>query len=604
MTDQADRELAWTLAQQEDLSTIVAEHGHGTLDVDIPWQVDLSVLEGMPEHEREEWLSKLQAFNAGIEANPLWQIRPHQGELGYKLKNGIPLTGREGRGQEEFLDMDRRGIYMGAAVASNRWGKTHIALVRAAIQTLPRHFVPPWLLPYKTLDPEKRDVRFLFAGRDSTNWLPRVIKSKLTGRRAIIAPAALHKGNFRDAWNGKERSLTFADGSVWWFVTYDMDTQAWAGSDVDGVSFDEEPVGEDGKMKYEEAVGRTIDREGDLRFTLTPVEGIGWLAEELTDENGDPRRDDECHVVTGEIDHNPHLSERGKQRAIARWKKNPATFDARTKGAWVYREGLIFPEYRRSLEQPPVSEHPGGHVRADRPLYAPGTPSPRDEHGAWQVPVFESIDPGINDEHPFAFTIAFLNTPATDLFGNEDVLEVFYALKIANTIVAEQAGFIKEARAIFGYRPQFTTIDPAARSRNPATGKTLMDAFRAEGIHCVPGQNSRELTYAELRGRITTHRYRVWSSADEILGDELTKYRWKKNKSREESVASPQPIKRNDDAIDTQRYMVVRIPVFQGRTPDADGFDDDDPRKALLKRHVSRLVHKRGRKGKVGGAWS
>lgn len=577
------------------------EHNAGSLELDVPWEIDVRALEQLPAAEREQALSELAAFRRGLDANPLWQIRPHEGEYGYKLRHGIPLTGSEGRGQVEFLDMDRRRIYIGAAVASNRWGKTHIALVRAAIQTLPREFIPPWLLPYKTLDPEKRDVRILFAGRDSTNWLPRVIRSKLTGRRSILPIAALHGGEFRKAWNGKERSLTFADGSVWWFVTYDMDTQAWAGSDVDSVSFDEEPVGEDGKDKYEEAIGRTIDREGDIRFTLTPVEGIGWLAEQLTDEQDQPRHDDEVHVVTGEIDHNPHLSELGKKRALAQWRKNPGTFDARTRGVWVFKEGLIFPEFRRSPEAPPGSEH-GGHIRPDRPLHAPGQPSPVDEHGQWRVPVFEAIDPGINEEHPFAFSVAFLNNPLTDVYGQEDVLEVFYALKIANTIVAEQADMIREARALFGYRPQFTVIDPAARNRNPETGRKLQDAFRKEGIYTIPGQNDRALTYAELHSRMSTHTYRIWSSIDPLLGDELSKYRWKRQTGKTENVAPAEPIKRNDDLIDTQRYMVVRIPVFLGRAPAREADHDEDPRRRLLREHVARLA-RRGKAGRVGGVW-
>jgi hypothetical protein len=219
------------------------------------------------------------------------------------------------------------------------------------------------------------------------------------------------------------------------------------------------------------------------------------------------------------------------------------------------------------------------------------------------VPVFEALDPGINVDHPFAFTIAFLNTGVTDVHGMDDVLEVFFAFKAPNLDVTQQAAVVHEARARFGYRPSLTKIDPSAQNRNPETGRRLIDAWRKEGIYPTPGQNDRALTYAEIRGRLNTHRYRIWGSCDAVSGDEFANYRWRKPRGVTENVAPAEPVKRNDDCIDTQRYMVVAIPTWRG---DSAGLDEPvptgDPRRDLIKQHIRQLTN-RGKRGKVGGVW-
>jgi hypothetical protein len=576
-----------------------------------PVEVDLEAIEALPEAEREQALSDLRALRANIEANPLWSLLPHEGEKQYRSENGIPLTGNESRGQVEFLELMPRDIFLGAVVAGNRFGKTHISVVNALIQTLPWELIPPWLHPYKVLDPAVRDVRIRFIGPDLTRWLGRSMLSKfaeLIPRSALKGGKLYGKGG---AWNAHDNVLTFADGSWWDFLTHDMELDAFSSVELDMACFDEEPTGVSGERIYDETIRGLADREGFVRFTLTPVEGIGWLFSELADEHDEPRRDSEVHVVTGDIDHNPHLTEKGKAPLLKRWERS-GELDQRKRGLWKHREGLIFPEYQRRVESGPLSEAPGGHLRVDRPL-RPGPDErgttgrgrwPVEAAGQWRVPVFEAIDPGINVDHPFAFIAAFLNTTETDVYGREDVLEVFHVHKLANGIVSEHAQHILELRAALGYRPQFTVIDPAAQNRNPETGRKLQEAFRREGIHTVLGQNDRALTYAEIRGRLVDHRLRVWSSADRLLGDEFSNYRWKRASGRTEDVAKPEPIKRNDDLIDALRYMVIRIPVWRGDKPYGAEEDPYDPRRRLARESIRALRnrHKRSR-GRTGGVW-
>jgi hypothetical protein len=577
-----------------------------------PFEIDLEALEALPDAEREQAHSDLRAFREMVEANPLWAFLPHRGEQEYRETHGIPLTGSESRGQVEFLELTPKGVFLGAVVAGNRFGKTHINIVDALIQTLPYELVPPWLHSYKVLDPARREVLIRFIGPDLDRWLERAVLRKL---QDLVPKPALQGGKFfgkGGAWNGRTHALTFADGSSWDFLTHDMELDAFASVELDRACFDEEPTGIAGERIYDETIRGLADREGDIRFTLTPVEGIGWLFTELSDENGDPRQDAETWVIQGDIDHNPHLTEKGKAPLLKRWEKS-GEIDQRKRGLWKHREGLIFPEYQRRIETGPLDDAVGGHLRTDRELRDGRDESdsasrgeraaPVDERGNWRVPVFEAIDPGINADHPFALVVAFLNTAETDPYGRHDVLEVFHAFKTPDTVAAAWAEHIFELRAALGYQPQFTVIDPSAKNRNPETGRKLQEALRREGIHTVLGQNDRALTYAEIRSRLVDHRLRVWTTADRTLGDELVNYRWKRASGRTEDVARPEPVKRNDDLIDALRYMVIRIPVWRGDTVHGPE-DSDDPRRRLVREDLKRLASRaRGRRGKVGGVW-
>jgi len=61
------------------------------------------------------------------------------------------------------------------------------------------------------------------------------------------------------------------------FLSYDQDRDSWQGAAVDFMWLDEE-MPED---LYREAYARLIDSSGDILQTLTPVEGMGWLYDQV-----------------------------------------------------------------------------------------------------------------------------------------------------------------------------------------------------------------------------------------------------------------------------------------------------------------------------------
>jgi hypothetical protein len=143
----------------------------------LPVEFDLDAILALPSPEKEFQLDAVAAYKRKVDENPLWAFRPHEGEKQRKQELGEPLTGEESRGQLEFLELNQRDVFTGAAVAGNRFGKTTIGLIDGLIQTLPDHFLPPWLLLYKRR-PYKPDFRLrIVVVEDSfikKTWMPEI----------------------------------------------------------------------------------------------------------------------------------------------------------------------------------------------------------------------------------------------------------------------------------------------------------------------------------------------------------------------------------------------------------------------------------------------
>jgi hypothetical protein len=108
-----------------------------------------------------------------------------------------------------------------------------------------------------------------------------------------------------------------------------MDVDAFASADLDIAWFDEEPPGEKGKLQWEET-GHAPDRPRRRGAVDADAAARPELRVPRADRrHGNPRHDDEVKVVTGDIDHNPHLSEEGRRRALKKFEKEPLKLEAR-----------------------------------------------------------------------------------------------------------------------------------------------------------------------------------------------------------------------------------------------------------------------------------
>jgi hypothetical protein len=511
-----------------------------------PFDLDADAILSLPEGpERQQALAEVALLKRQLESNRLWGYLPHDGDG----------TG----GQVRYHEASRDGTFLAAVVAGNRFGKTHCGVVDNLIQILPPELLPPWLECYRRR-PYAGDYRCRSVVVDIPNALTKVMIPKL---RSLVPPAALWKGSWEKAWSERNRQLTFDDGSWWDFLTHDMDIDAYAGAELDRAHFDEEPPGEKGKLQYDETLARLIDRDGDVRFTMTPLLGLSWLYYELTDHD-EPRFDDEVRVITGSMAHNPHLSETMQKRLRARWAKEPLKLEARMHGRFVHFEGLVYEEFREDR-----------HVTVDRAV-------PRkDEKAKPSVPIYAAIDPGI--DHPAGLVFFWLDS--------SDVAEVFYAEKFQGAIVADIAklwhGICEEHR----FTPRWTVIDPAARNRNPQTGRSIQQEFSEHGVPTLPGQNARLAGFDRVKERLRTDRLVVHRSCEQLI-DEFKNYRWKRPRTSQ-SEEQPQGlvIKTNDDLLDALRYGLMSMPVKAQQ--DRPEEEDVSPAQQAFRDSLKRLGRRR-----------
>lgn len=131
-----------------------------------------------------------------------------------------------------------------------------------------------------------------------------------------------------------------------------MNQNAFAGRKVHKVHFDEQPY----KEVYSECYARTIDYEGYLLGTMTPIydktHGMPWVYQELYV----PRERKRIEFHTWSLFHNPHLSETAKQQLIDEWDDDE--MDARAFGMFTpiglqvaFARGMIR-ELRQHTERP------------------------------------------------------------------------------------------------------------------------------------------------------------------------------------------------------------------------------------------------------------
>jgi hypothetical protein len=528
-----------------------------------PFELDLEALNELPEPERRRELQRLAPLQKMLDSNPLWSWVPHEGEREWKLEQGLPLLGGESRGQTEFLEVTCK---TGAYVAGNRAGKTDVGAVWAAIQTLPLDQLPPWLHCYKRWGLDGEEVYGRIIGPDLAQWLAKVMLPKLRRR---LPKEALWKGEFDKAYNDRERKLRFADGSWWDFLTHEMDVDAFAGADMHFIWFDEEPAGEKGKEQYEESLMRLIDYNGHIRWTLTPLLGLNFVYHKLTDADGAPRDDDKCKVVTGDIDHNPHLSSEGRDAAMEEISSDPLRLQARKSGRWVHFAGRIYGEFTRET-----------HVVPDSPL-------PRDQNEQVTVPVYAAIDPGINKDHQAGLVFAWCD--------EQGQLEFFHAVKWPDRTVEDIASYFHMFCAEHMFTPRWTVIDPAALNRHHVTGRSTQWEYQKHGVWTLPGQNNRQAGFNAVKERLRNGQLVVQASCDDLV-NEFYEYRWKTPRGIREDAPKAEPIKRNDDLLDALRYLVMSMPQAAESRPEPSPHDRD---RELVREHLEYMAG--DQRGRVGG---
>lgn len=468
-----------------------------------PPELDAESLRQLPAPQRKEAEALLAELAELVKTNPLWAYKPHEKQRVY---HGIRS-------------------FFGAFIGGNRSGKTFGGTADDVIQIVDRDCVPPWLQPFKVFDE--------FYGRVIVPGQSESLDVVLPMFRRLIPTSQLYKGQWERSYDQRRRKLQLANGNWIDFMSHDQNVDRFAGVTLHRVRFDEEPPGTKGKAIFNESVARTTEiANGQIRFTMTPLLGLSWSYHLLT-KDGKPRMDEECQTVTVSMGDNPHLPREQIERVLAVYSDTER--EAREHGHFVHLAGLVYPMFSRDRHIVPVEE------------------IPRDPKGRPDWDFYDGIDPGYG--HPMGYCLC-----AVDAYG---MVRVVRSWKMAGKTVADCAARIHRDREELGVKPRYTIIDPSSRNKNHATGRSVQLEYAEEGVHTIPGQNSRAAGINRLATYLEREKLLLWADQEE-LRDEFEMHRWKAQ--RGENEKEPEVIKTNDDILDPLRYILMSRPPLAKET--------------------------------------
>lgn len=380
-------------------------------------------------------------------------------------------------------------------------------------------------------------------------------------------PSALRGGAWETAYDKGTRTLHFSNKSFVEFMSYDQDLDKFAGTSRHWIHFDEEPP----KPIFGECRARLIDTNGEYWITMTPVEGMTWIYDDLYEKNVN---NDSGDVLVIEINtlENPYLTAEGIANLMEGMDEEEVT--TRIGGGFVRQGGRVYKTF-----DPTVG---GLHVLSE-PILDPKTYFPT-RNWMWIL----SLDHGLN------------NPTAVGWYAvNDDGFVVkFDEWYHAEYTVDQHAEVIKRKIAKHGRYPDLLVADPSIKQRSALTGTSIHQEYQKYGLSFIMGNNDvragvvrvkryfKPVPYpgnprtkhplygglAELPGAVDEVRY---DSKDEkyprlLLTPncektiwEAKRYRWKtyENKKKQfENNPYDEPHKKDDHAMDETRYAIMTRP--------------------------------------------
>jgi phage terminase large subunit-like protein len=403
-------------------------------------------------------------------------------------------------------------------IGGNRSGKTTGGILEDIYWLRGNH-------PYRAI-PEG-PIRGRIVTVDFTNGLAKIILPEFA---RWCAPSYLINGSWEDSYDKTLRTLTFANGSFVEFMSYDQDLDKFAGTSRHFIHFDEEPP----EVIYTENKARLIDTGGSHWFTMTPVDGMTWIYDQVY-EPGVSGANDSIAVIEVDMTDNPHLGDLEVQEFISGLTEEEK--DARIHGKFIQLGGLIYKHF---------DPQPGGlHVLKDNPEI------PKD--WVWIL----SLDHGFNNP-----TAALWH--GVDPEGSVITFREHYQ---QGWTVDKHAREIHRINKQLGRGPDIFIADPSIRNTDPITGTSIHEEYAKYGLPFALANNDvaagivRVAKYMEPRknGQAMWH---VTPNCYNLI-KELRRYRWKtyaSKKQQSQNNAFDQPHKKDDHAADSLRYAIMSRP--------------------------------------------
>lgn len=386
--------------------------------------------------------------------------------------------------------------------------------------------------PYREV-PRHRPVAGRIVSVDFANGVNKIIKPQL---QQWVPPSQLRGGSWFSAYDATERILNFDNGSFVELMSYDQDLDKFAGTSRDFIHYDEEPPEDIRK----ECRARLIDRKGSEWFTLTPVEGMQWIFDQIYEPGvaGDPNID----VIEVGMEENPFLDDEEVQTYLDSLDDEERKI--RGEGKFVIRGGRVYSRFSLATHVIDVID-PKKYLTADYRWYM-------------------SLDHGFNNPTAVLWHIV----------DKDNRVITFDEHYEAGQIVEYHAQVIKTRDELHGRTPTLRICDPALAQRQAVTGTSIQTEYAIRGIGMAPGNNDILTGIAKVNqyldnGPDGKPNWLVTKNCANLI-KEMQRLRWKSWASRkQQSENNPyeQIHKKDDHACDSARYFFSFMPELKPIVP-------------------------------------
>ena len=452
-------------------------------------------------------------------------------------------------------------------IGGNRSGKTVGGATEAVFYLTGRH-------PYRNTPPPP--IRGRCVSVDFVNGVEKIIKPEIS---KWLPLSELKGGSWATAYDKQLRTLHLANGSFLEFMSYDQDLDKFAGTSRHFTWFDEEPP----QDIHTECKMRLLDVNGDEWITMTPVEGMTWLYDDIYLA---AKEDGNIKVVQVDQAENPYLNHAEIDSFLSGLSADERK--ARVSGKFVQIGGMVYKQFsERNIVEP----------------FSPPTNWLR----------FTGMDHGFNN--PTAWLWGAIN-PAGDIFIWDEHYE-------NDRVVSYHARVVLEKERGHGRTPDYRVGDPSIRNRDPITGTSIQLEYSEHGVDIGLGNNdvhagiNRVARY--LEGPLFTdeegnnvRRPKLYVTRNcQNLIHELYRYRWSTWASKKldrQKNKKEEPQKKDDHAADALRYMISSRPEVEDfSVPALPGPKRDNvavgPDGHWIDEGVGRLTNRRNVDDVLGNDW-
>jgi phage terminase large subunit-like protein len=382
-----------------------------------------------------------------------------------------------------------------------------------------------------------------------------------------LYPSALRGGSWESAYSPSTRTLNFSNGSTIEFMSYDQQLDKFAGTSRHWTHFDEEPP----KSIWVECLARLVDTNGEWWMTMTPVEGMTWIYDDIYEPNiNNP--DATTEIIEINTLENPYLTEEGIQNLMDSMDAEDKV--TRIGGGFVRQGGRIYKNFDPTK---------GANQVLPESISDPRTYFPSNRW-MWIM----ALDHGLNNP-----------TAVLWLAVNDDGFIVCFDEWYHSEYTIEQhAEVIKQKIKDHGRFPDLLVADPALQQRNGITGTSIQQEYQKYGLSFIMGNNDVKAGIIRVKRYLNKRPYpgdrssrhplyggllQLPTSVDNLsvaspdgkypgllidprcekLIWELKRYRWKTysdKKKQYENNPYDEPHKKDDHACDALRYAIMTRP--------------------------------------------